>query len=306
MQNGQLSLEITKANGEKSVFDPKKLFISLTRSGADETQALEIANTITSELYPGISTKKIYRKAFALLKEQSRFLAARYNLKTAIMILGPSGYPFERFIGELLKHQGFQVEVSKIVAGKCVNHEVDVIAEKDNHHFMIECKYHNQPGTVCDVKIPLYIQSRFLDVAAQWKTLPGHENKFHQGWVVTNTRFTLDAIQYANCAALKLLGWDYPAKGSLKDLIDSLGLYPITTLTSLTLTEKKALLEMQLVLCHELRKNEKALSQIGIKATRIKTVLEECLNLCQRAKQSTPSIHERPEYHSARSANPQR
>jgi len=289
MPNGQNSFEITKANGEKSVFEPKKLFNSLIRSGADETQAHEIVDSIISELYPGISTKKIYKKAFSLLKERSRFLAARYNLKNAIMVLGPSGYPFEKFIGELLKHQGFKVEVAKLVDGKCVKHEVDVIAEKDNHHCMIECKYHNQPGTVSDVKIPLYIQSRFLDVAAQWKTLPGHNNKLHEGWVVTNTRFTLDAIQYGSCAGLKLIGWDYPSKGSLKDLIDSLGLYPITTLTSLTLTEKKALLEMNLVLCHDLQKNKDALNQIGIKAARAKTINEECLNLCERTVQNIPS-----------------
>jgi Holliday junction resolvase len=285
MHNGQTLFEITKANGEKSVFDPNKLFTSLTRSGASETQAQEIVNSITSELYAGISTKKIYRKAFALLKEQSRFLAARYNLKNAIMILGPSGYPFERFVGELLKHQGFKVEIATVVAGKCVNHEVDVIAEKDDHHFMIECKYHNQQGTVSDVKIPLYIQSRFLDVAARWKTLPGHGHKFHQGWLVTNTRFTPDAIQYGNCSGLKLIGWDYPTKGSLKDLIDSLGLYPLTTLTSLTLSEKKALLEMNLVLCHDLQRNEDVLKHIGIKGPRNKTILDECLNLSQDVSQ---------------------
>lgn len=289
MPNGQNSFEITKANGKKSVFEPNKLFNSLIRSGADETQAHEIVDSIIPELYQGISTKKIYKKAFSLLKERSRFLAARYNLKNAIMMLGPSGYPFEKFIGELLKHQGFKVEVAKLVEGKCVKHEVDVIAERDDHHYMIECKYHNQPGTVSDVKIPLYIQSRFLDVAAQWKTLPGHNDKLHEGWVVTNTRFTLDAIQYGSCAGLKLIGWDYPLKGSLKDLIDSLGLYPITTLTSITQTEKKALLEMNLVLCHDLRNNIDTLIQIGIKAARIKTIKEECLNLCERAVQKIPS-----------------
>jgi hypothetical protein len=289
MPNGENSFEITKANGEKSVFEPNKLFSSLTRSGADETQAHEIVDSIISELYPGISTKKIYKKAFSLLKERSRFIAARYNLKNAIMMLGPSGYPFEKFIGELLKHQGFKVEVAKLVEGNCVKHEVDVIAERDNNHYMIECKYHNQPGTVSDVKIPLYIQSRFLDVAAQWKTLPGHNDKLHEAWVVTNTRFTLDAIQYGSCAGLKLIGWDYPSKGSLKDLIDSLGLYPITTLTSLTLKEKKALLEMNLVLCHDLKKNKDALNQIGIKAARAKTINEECLNLCEHTAQNIPS-----------------
>ena len=36
-----------------------------------------------------------------------------------------------------------------------------------------------------------------------------------------------------------MLGWDYPVKGSLKNLIDALGLYPITCLTSLTKKEKQ-------------------------------------------------------------------
>ncbi len=286
MQRDRTSFEITKANGQRSLFDPARLRSSLTRSGADDTQADQIVEAITAELYPGIPTRKIYRRAFSLLKERSRFLAARYNLKSAIMILGPSGYPFERFVGELLKRQGYQVEIAKTIPGKCVNHEVDVIAEKGNDHFMIECKYHNRPGTVCDVKIPLYIQSRFLDVSEQWKRLPGHEQKSHQGWVVTNTRFTLDAIQYGTCIGLNLVGWDYPSKGSLKDQIDSLGLYPVTTLTSLALAEKRALLERNVVLCQDLHQNESMLVQIGIKAPRMKIVLDECLNLCRHALRS--------------------
>lgn len=288
MKNRQPVLEITKASGERSLFDPDKLLNSLMRSGAGKDQALEIVDSITKELYPGISTRKIYKKAFARLKARSRFLAARYNLKNAIMQLGPSGYPFERFIAELLRTQGYTVEVSKIVSGKCVNHEIDVIAEKDHHHFMIECKYHNQPGTVSDVKIPLYINSRFHDVAEQWQKLPGHQFKFHQGWVVTNTRFTTDAIQYGSCAGLRLIGWNYPSKGGLKDLIDTFALYPVTTLTSLTVSEKKLLLEKNIVLCHELQNDESLLKDLGIKATRLKTVLDECRNLCERTITKIP------------------
>ena len=43
----------------------------------------------------------------------------------------------------ILKEQGYSVKVGEIVKGKCVTHEVDVIALADHHHFMIECKYHN-------------------------------------------------------------------------------------------------------------------------------------------------------------------
>ena len=129
-----------------------------------------------------------------------------------------------------------------------MRHEIDVIAEKENNHIMIECKYHNLPGTICDVKIPLYINSRFKDVEASWIQLPGHDKKFHQGWVVTNTRFTQDAIQYGTCAGLKLIGWDYPNGEGIRSKIDTLGLYPITCLTKLSKFEKQQLLEKRIVL----------------------------------------------------------
>jgi hypothetical protein len=272
---------ITKASGESTPFSPDKLRKSLERAGADEGQIGRITEEVSSRLYEGIPTKKIYRIAFNMLKKSSGHIAAKYHLKQAIMELGPSGYPFEKYIGEILRYQGYKTTVGEIVQGQCVNHEIDVIAEVDHQHFMIECKYHNQPGIFCDVKIPLYIQARFKDVETQWLKLPGHSNEFHQGWVVTNTRFSSDAIQYGNCAGLKLLGWDYPIKGGLKDIIDKLGLYPITCLTTLTKIEKQLLLDRKIVLCKEICDNEQYLIQASVLPTRIKSVLEESHQLCQ-------------------------
>lgn len=273
---------VTKASGETAPFVEDKLRKSLIRSGANDKQIDEILNEVSGQLYQGISTKKIYRLAFNKLKDHSKHLAARYNLKHGIMELGPSGYPFERFIGEILKHQGYTVKVGEIIKGKCITHEVDVIASAGHHHFMIECKYHNLQGIVCDVKIPLYIQSRFKDVEAEWVKIPQHETKIHQGWVVTNTKFSSDAIQYGNCAGLKLLGWDYPIKHSLKDIIDDLGLYPITCLTTLTRAEKQKLLDMKIVLCTEICANEKLLYDIEMNETKVKKVIEEGQQLCHK------------------------
>jgi len=272
---------ITKASGEAAPFSPAKLKHSLEKAGASEIEIERIIEEISNRLYEGMSTKKIYRIAFNLLKESSRHLAAKYHLKRAIMELGPSGYPFEKYIGEILRYQGYKVSVGEIVRGQCVNHEIDVIAELDHKHFMIECKYHNQPGTFSDVKIPLYIQARFKDVESQWLKLPGHGTKFHQGWVVTNTRFSSDAIQYGNCAGLHMLGWDYPAKNNLKNLIDTLGLYPITCLTTLNKLEKQHLLDKKIVLCKEIIDHEQYLALAGIQSTRIKNILEEANQLCQ-------------------------
>ncbi|MEX2589052.1 MAG: restriction endonuclease, partial [Chitinophagales bacterium] len=217
---------------------------------------------------------------FALLRKSSRPTAARYKLKKAIMELGPSGYPFERFVGEILRKQGYETEVGVIVKGYCVEHEVDVLAKKDDQQFMIECKFHNTQGRNCDVKIPLYIQSRFKDIEKEWLKQEAHRGKFHQGWLVNNTRFTDDALQYGNCAGLKLIGWDYPKQGSLKDMINISGLHPITCLTTLNKHEKNKLLEKDLVLSAELHLKPELLNEIGISEKRHRKILEEARELC--------------------------
>ncbi len=274
------NLNITKASGEKSRFSPEKLKKSLLRAGASEEQVTDIIEKTSSVLYDGIPTKKIYGIAFRLLKQNSRSLAARYHLKQAIMELGPSGYPFERYFAEILKIQGYAVRNGEIVKGKCVSHEIDIIAEKNNSISMIECKYHNQRGIFCDVKVPLYIQSRFRDVESQWTTLTVHQGKTHKPWVVTNTRFSTDALQYAVCSGMTLTSWDYPAGLSLREQIDKLGLYPLTCLTSLTRIEKQRLLDKNIVLCREIYDRPHLLETINVKPARIRTILNEAEQLC--------------------------
>lgn len=279
-------LIVTKASGATVPFSESKLRTSLQRSGASAEQINGIIQEIIGHLYQGIPTKKIYRLAFDLLKGNSRHIAAKYHLKQAIMELGPSGYPFEKYIAAIFDAQGYTTQVGEIVDGVCVKHEIDVIAVKENVQLMIECKYHNQAGINSDVKIPLYIHSRFKDVESQWKKNNSASKKTYQGCVVTNTRFTGDALQYGNCVGLKMLGWDYPTKDSIKEQIDALGLFPITCLTSLTKTEKQQLLEKRIVLCKEIQANEKLLTELGITANRISVVLQEIHLLCKKSENS--------------------
>ena len=146
---------------------------------------------------------------------------------------------------------------------------------------MIECKYHSDQGRTCNVKIPLYIQSRFLDVEKQWQKQPGHQMKFHQGWVYTNTRLTTDAIQYGTCMGLGLVSWDYPRENGLKDRIDQSGLHPLTALTTLTRAEKTKLLDEGIVLCKELHESPKLLEKIGVPKSRHKNILIDSSELCK-------------------------
>jgi hypothetical protein len=274
------TLEIIKSSGEKAEFSLKKLKTSLRRTGADNQTVNQIVDKVRDELYQGISTKEIYNRAFALLKKKKSYLASKYKLKKAIYELGPTGFPFERFIGAILKYSGYKTEVNQTLPGQCVTHEIDVIAHKNNKTTLIECKFHNDEGINCNVKVPLYINSRYHDVKIQWDKNLKNNYKLTKGWVVTNTRFTEDALLYGNCVNLYLLSWDYPKNDGLKDRIDRLGLYPITVSTLLTNREKQFLLSRDVVLCRELIGDNFYLDHLGISDIRKEKILNEIKMLC--------------------------
>jgi Holliday junction resolvase-like predicted endonuclease len=274
------NVNITKASGDRVPFSEDRLRRSLLRSGAAYDQVEHILNEVRGQLFEGMPTKKIYKIAFALLKEGSRHLAARYHLKQAIMELGPSGFPFEQYIAGIMQRQGYTVKTGQFVHGQCVDHEIDVIAEKEDKYILVECKYHNFQGVICNVRIPLYIHARYMDVQKKWSLQPQRHEKEVSFRIVTNTRFSEDAIRYANCAGLELLGWDFPARNSLKEQIDASGLYPITCLTALTKAEKQKLLDRKIVQCSELIDNERLLASIGVSGTRSAVVLHEVEQLC--------------------------
>ncbi len=274
------TVNIVKYSGSIEAFDLEKLKNSLTRANVNEELVLEIAHEVQDKLKEGMTTKQIYKIAFKLLKSKSTVNASRYKLKKALMQLGPSGFPFEKLIGKLLSHEGFQTEVGVIVQGQCVQHEIDVIAKRDNNHYMIECKYHSDQGNFCNVKVPLYIQSRFLDVEKQLKKQNQLNQEIHKGWIYTNTRFTSDAVQYGTCAGLGLTSWDYPKGNGLKERIDQTGLHPLTALTTLTKAEKTKLLDIGIVLCKEIHDNPTVLNQIEVPKERQKNILEDATALC--------------------------
>lgn len=273
------SLEITKSSGERVKFSLNKLRRSLEKTGADKATINQIIDKVRDELYQGISTREIYNRAFALLKKKESYFASKYKLKKAIYELGPTGFPFENFIAAIYKYSGYQTEVGKIIQGKCVTHEIDVVAYKNGNTTLMECKFHSEQGQKCNVKIPLYIAARFKDVKEHWSAKP-HNTTLNKGWVVTNTRFTEDALQYGKCIGLKLLSWDYPKEDALKDKIDRLGLYPITVSTLLTNREKQFLLSRDIVLCRQLYQDKFYLDHLGISDVRKIKILKEMSELC--------------------------
>lgn len=274
-------MKIVKHSGDIVDFEPEKLKMSLLKSGANPTVVDEILNKIKNELYEGISTKHIYKRAFLLLKKEANSHAARYNLRAALQLLGPAGFFFEKYIARLFEAEKYTATTNLVLQGKCVSHEIDVLVKKDNVISMIECKFHSSRDAASDVKIPLYVFSRFNDLKDRNHVIFSKKDTVSKCWISTNNRFTSDAIAFAKCSGMNLLSWDYPKNNSLKTKNDIDCLYPVTCLTTLTIAEKDKLLILDVILAKELINNSDALERISLSANRIKNVLKEVRELCR-------------------------
>ncbi|MCD6248256.1 MAG: restriction endonuclease [Hadesarchaea archaeon] len=212
---------VVKASGEREEFDVEKVRKTCLRAGASHKLANRIAEEVRKKARDGMTTGEIRKLTLKLLEEEPE-AATRYGLKAAIMSLGPTGFPFERFVAELLRDYGYRTEVGKIVQGKCVDQEVDVVAERSGKCYMIECKYHNSPGTYTDLKVVMYTYARFLDL----------NESFDRVWLFCNTKLTSEARKYAECVGLRVTSWRYPPGEGLERMVEEKKLYPTTILRS--------------------------------------------------------------------------
>jgi hypothetical protein len=271
---------VRKASGVEEPFEKFKLERSLRNAGADDGLVQEIAKNIEEWITSGLTTKKIYSRAFSLLRRKETGVAIRYKLKQAIMELGPSGYPFEDFIGHLFNKQGYEVKVGQILEGHCVTHEMDVIATENKIQHLVECKYSSDQGKQISVQVPLYVRSRVNDIIKKKNESPEYAGFSFSGWVVTNTRFSADALQYGKCSELHLLGWDYPSGNGLKDIVERLKIYPITILSQLTKEEKQTLLNRGITICLQLFNKPEILDSLELSKTKYHALQKEIKDIC--------------------------
>ncbi len=271
---------ITKSNGQREIFNPDKLEQSLLNSGAEVNVAKGVVEHIARELEDGMSTSMIYDHAFYLLGKKIKPAAARYSLRRALGELGPSGFPFEKFMASVFKMYGYESDNNHFVKGHCAEHEIDLVAWNENKLIMAEAKFHNQIGLKSDLKVALYVKARADDL----KNIDfsyGKKRKLDEFWLITNTKFTDRAISYARCAGLRLMGWNYPREHNLHDFIEDVGLHPITCLNSISQVEKRTLIESGVVLCKDAMDASK-LVNLGFSEQSIKIISEEARQVCSQ------------------------
>lgn len=239
-------MKVRKKDGRLEDFDKNKIVRTAVRAGLSAEKAKKVAEVVEKRAYDGITTDEILGIVFAEIEKFSKKIAAKYGLKSSLLRFGPAGYGFEKFVSALLKEYGYKTRLNQMIEGKCVTHEIDVIAEKDKR-YLVECKFHNTP-TYTSLKEILYSYARFLDIAEVKK-------EFDSVWVFTNTRFSSEATKFAECRNVRLTGWRYPEEEGLEVLLEKKNLYPVTILR-LSNYEVEVLLKNSLVFCKDILENE--------------------------------------------------
>ena len=275
-----MPIKITKADGTVEYFKVEKLRRSLRRSGARPEQVNHVIAELTPTLHDGIKTQEIYRNAFRLLHNNDSPVAARYSLRRALFNLGPTGFPFEKFLARLFASDGYSTKTGTMLQGKCAEHEIDVAAHKADHSFVGEAKFHARPGIKSDLQVAMYSYARLMDLREQ-KICSEDVCGIKEFWLITNTKFTSSARQYGNCVGLKLLSWDFPKRNNLHDRIQRAGVYPITVLQALSPKQAQTLIERDVILCGDIVSNPQILRHLHLPKRKYESILHEARQICQ-------------------------
>ena len=213
-----------------------------------------IANDIEKKVYPNMDTKKILQMIFRLLKKHKPIIAHQLDLRKALSLLNPAP-DFEQYIQLLLREHDYTVTNNQIIHGKCVEHEIDAIATKNNITYIVEVKHHFKYHTPTSLDVSRISRAVFEDIT-EGHQIGLNNQKIDQAMIICNTKLSEHAKQYADCRGIKHIGWSSPKDHDLQTMIKEKKLYPITILKELNtqtrnkLTSKGILLLRQLIKIH--------------------------------------------------------
>jgi len=203
---------VTKHDGSRQLYDQQKAVNSILRAGVKKEQVTKILGQVESQLYDGISTSKLYHLVAvevdkAIAPGQPHFYRLRENLGRIGSI------DFEKFIKKVLENQGFECQWNQVIAGFCVEHQIDVIAKnKDHSLYFVEVKHHRNFHRQSGLGTVTELWARLEDLKRGFSAGRNKYN-FSAAWLITNTKFSGHAKRYAKCKEMKLTGWRYTLNG---------------------------------------------------------------------------------------------
>ncbi len=216
------NISVTKFSGKKEPYQRKKILRTCMRTGLSRNKAEKIVDKVESKLYDGITTKKILNMTLNLLEKEDTSYYSKYGLRQALSELRPDYHNFEKFVQSLFRLQGYDTKWDQIIQGKCIEHQIDVIASKEQT-ILIECKHHKNPHRFCGLGDILQNWARFMDIRDK-------TDKYQNICVLTNTKFSAHAMRFAKPKGMMLIGWGHPKNKGLETMIDRKSFYPVTAL----------------------------------------------------------------------------
>jgi len=246
-----MALKVKKSTGKPQTFSQDKYIKALIRAGADPSTAKQALKTIKPKLYDLIPTSEIYQltKQFLQQAKQERVYLL-YQLREAVAQI--DSIAFEKYVAQVLRFWGYTTTWNVLVAGRCIEHQVDVVAKKDDQHLLVECKHHRRYHRDSGLGKILELSARLEDIN-QLNGQPTYSTeqptiklKFSQAWLITNTKFSRHAITYAKCRRILLTGWKYGQILTLEQMVQESRIYPLT-LFGISYQESGQLAELDII-----------------------------------------------------------
>jgi len=274
------SVFVTKADGTKQLFDREKVVRTCLRMGANREVAEKIAEKIEMNIYDGIETRRILQMIFRQLSKHKPAIKHLIDLRRALSLMKPKP-DFERFIQILLSEHGYEVTPNQIIRGKCVEHEVDAIASKNDVKYIVEVKHHYNHHTLTGLDVSRIARAVIEDVNEGYE-LGLNKLKIDKVMIVCNTKLSEHAKRYAECRGIDHIGWSSPPDRDLQTMIEKKKLYPITYLKGLKTATKEKLSSSGIILLRQLTKNPEELRrETGINKKTLQLIIRNARTILE-------------------------
>jgi hypothetical protein len=270
-----LGVFVTKADGSRQLFDREKVVRTCLRMGANRKIAEEVAGRVERSLYDGVPTSKVLQMTVRLLRGYKPAIRHFLDLRRGLSLMD-SKPEFEVFVQVLLAHSGFEVSPNMILAGKCVEHEVDAIAKRGGVTYFVEAKHHVNYHTLTGLDESRIARAILEDVSEGFQC-GSCELKIDRAMIVTNTRYSEHARRYGKCRNIIQIGWNSPVGLSLQSMIEENNLYPISCIRGLKRATRIKLINKRIVLIKQLleEKPSTLARETGIPKETLKQLMEK-------------------------------
>jgi hypothetical protein len=219
-------VNIRKWDGTLEPFDRGKVIRTCHHLKLSQREAEDVADEIEKKLYEGIPSKSLMDMILEFGKIHRSQLGHIIDLREALAAMR-SKPDFEQFVALLLQDAGYKTVTNQVLYGKCVDHEVDVIAIKGSEILYVEVKHHAQFHTFTGLDTFLEVRSAFEDLKEGY--LAGnHGYNFTRPMLVLNTKISDHARRYASCKGIAAIGWAMPQHAGIESMVHDRGMYPVT------------------------------------------------------------------------------